>query len=222
MKKTLKNRVNSYSRVAKSMAKPTLAAVAAMAAMDAQAAEIHGAVNQTVTWASGGDATFFLDINGGGNDIKFFGLESGGQPVFRADNAGGAFNGLLGTAGGAIGYPYALGTNYSVSAGRTWAVKANNTLANERYGSGAWQNGALGTSGSAFLGFRLLISGNTHYGWIRITKSNSRSWMIHDWAYDDAPNTTIITPGALPVELTAFRAQIVANAAQLLWATASE
>lgn len=226
MRKNLTQRVDAYAQMAKSIAKPSLAAVAALTAADAEGAVVYGPIlNENVAWAAGSNNDdYFLDIDGGGNDIRFFGLNSDGSPVFQANLVGGgAVNAAAGgTYGGFVGLPNAIGTNYSINAARAWRTFALQTLANERYDSGGWRNAALPNGQERFMGIRLTLSGQTHYGWVRIRKNSDRDWTIIRWAYEDQANTAIVTPGALPVELTSFRAQAVGGAAQLTWATATE
>ena len=42
-----------------------------------------------------------------------------------------------------------------------------------------------------YLGLKLNVSGNTYYGWVRVTNIVSQGIIIHDYAYNDCPNSTI-------------------------------
>lgn len=60
------------------------------------------------------------------------------------------------------------------------------TYSYNRYGN--WS----ADSQTNYIGVRFNISGNTHYGWIRVTLNNlNHELIIHDYAYEDTPNTPI-------------------------------
>jgi hypothetical protein len=49
----------------------------------------------------------------------------------------------------------------------------------------------IGTTG--FIGLKFDVSGNTHYGWVRVeVTANGEILSIKDYAYDETPNTPIV------------------------------
>ena len=48
-----------------------------------------------------------------------------------------------------------------------------------------------------YLGLRILINGQTHYGWARLDVADTSKWTIKDYAYQATPNTTILA-GQMP------------------------
>jgi len=53
------------------------------------------------------------------------------------------------------------------------------------------------TGTDAFIGFKLPVGSNTHYGWIRVN-INGNDMTIKDWAYEDTPNTPINAGDGIP------------------------
>jgi hypothetical protein len=45
-----------------------------------------------------------------------------------------------------------------------------------------------------YLGFRMILEGETHYGWIRITVNDLGSGVLHDWAFESSDNEMIVVP----------------------------
>lgn len=228
MRKNLTQRVDAYTQMAKSIAKPSLAAVAALTAADAEAQITY--VNPTdivITKSGFGTQTQSIDIvAGGATEFDFVLGDAGGMPSVKLNNVGGDLRSFRAFNVGAYWYPLALSSGVDINAG-AFGEDGYNSLQNNLSSitNDQWQNLAVGTT--RFVGMKLNISGTDCYGWVRIQKTSESgsdgSWTIFDWAYDaSGAQIKAGQTAALPVELTSFRAQAVGGAAQLTWATATE
>jgi hypothetical protein len=99
--------------------------------------------------------------------------------------------------GGAYAFALPSGVMVSGEAG-SWLAHAVMFRTDWELIYGEW----LGWTGYRYLGFRFMISGETHYGWARISGGVRR---LRDWAYESEPDTPILagdngmlTPVALP------------------------
>jgi hypothetical protein len=53
--------------------------------------------------------------------------------------------------------------------------------------------GPFANATNRYLGFKFLVNGQVHYGWARMTVTNSlRNVVLTGYAYETTPNTTII------------------------------
>ncbi len=69
--------------------------------------------------------------------------------------------------------------------------------------SWSWPGGTMNATGAGFLGVRFNISGNTHYGWIRVGISNDAGGIpvaltVYDWAYNDVAGEGITAGQTIP------------------------
>ncbi|NQT27030.1 T9SS type A sorting domain-containing protein [candidate division KSB1 bacterium] len=78
--------------------------------------------------------------------------------------------------------------------------------------------------GPKYIGVKLSVGGNTHYGWIGITFTPGVSLIVHDWAWEQVPNQPILAGStvSLSVALTSFTATMESDAVILAWTTESE
>ncbi len=168
------------------------AAVAATASPALPAAIIHvttsfnvNTPNTSVNW----------DIDGGGvSDFTFYNFKSGGTigsvyTGFRsiyarrltASNTGNAW---VRNALSSNGRLRALPANFNIGPAAVFQSYTNVRFTRnggEYVGSGP---------GTYFVGFKFLLTGQTHYGWANITLGR-RSLTVNDWAYESSPNTAI-------------------------------
>ena len=219
MKSKLQKRLDWYDelgkgvrQVIKPLAKSSLALGGVFSVMIpvSEGAIITGTVNQTVIE---GNPAFNLNIDGG-TDIKFRVVGSGLTNQENIQVSGPGVNGFKGTKPGNYGYPSALSIGNNISGAVVEGAGFLNTLANEKYAAGQWR--LLPDATTRFLGFQLT---NGNYGWVRVTKNNSASITIHDWAYDDTGAAITII---FPVELLYFKGNVKDQAVALNWKTASE
>ena len=128
------------------------------------------------------------------------------------------------------GYVAKRTNNISVISGNNWKTNKNfvrgfyYTYYPSRWSTerGNWKS----ESEDKYFGVKFKISGETHYGWIRASIVDPTGGMqitIHDWAYEDDPNTSIQTGETpTPIELSHFTAMEENGAIRLNWETASE
>ncbi|MFP5470939.1 MAG: T9SS type A sorting domain-containing protein [Bacteroidia bacterium] len=181
MDKKLRNKLKTYA---------ALSAVASLVASNAEAAVVHTNVNTTF----GPGDSYDLDLdNGGIMDFSFknngtYYTSYGVAALFLMNPN---FNGIIGSVGG-YGYLYPLnipsgsyiGSNY-------WTFYTNYS-----YGSLNWYGGYGNFIGvtAGFIGLQFDISGNTHYGWVRIScDATGGNWEVIDYAYESTPNVPIVT-----------------------------
>ncbi len=119
-------------------------------------------------------------------------------------------------------------SSISVNSANIWKNAAR-FLSGTRYYSSSWMtlNGNWESNADEkYFGIKFDISGSTHYGWIRASVENNVGDLkvtIHDWAYEDQPNTSIKTgETVLPIELANFAIDEEDGAVRLNWQTASE
>lgn len=151
---------------------------------------------------------FQFDLNNDGiNDVGMsvystFVLGSGGN-FFRLSSMN-AYGLVAGNGTAANQHDYAvagrsgqkLGPYVNVSRGAIVASHLSNQSGHDTHGY--WQN----VKSPRFLGVRFLISGETHFGWIRITSSTADQATISCYAYESVPNKPIIA-GACKDQVTA-------------------
>jgi PEP-CTERM motif len=149
-----------------------------------------------------------IDLDGDGTvDLRLRNLIETGTGANLAQvfaPAGGTLD-LLGAAFGASNflYPDRLAINKGVDASAAFVRLAGNTPGSMAYGAG-FVNSKWITSpaNTGYLGLRFTISGQPHYGWMRLTVDNNtaaqpRAITLHEWAYETTPNAGILT-GAVP------------------------
>lgn len=191
------------------------------------AAIVYSGIQNVSCNLAGATARCYANINqAGGNDFSFHRNHVAAQIFIQVDEIpGGGFsiNGFHAQMVGAYAYPYANVSGVNIGAGGPWgfnAGQANSLSDNGFYPNHKWESLANGTT--RFMGFRGTIGGNTHYGWMRLTKNGFGNYTIVDWAYDNTPNTPILTGATVPIELTSFDYRLEDNNVKLLWRTSTE
>ena len=171
------------------------------AGISSNAAIVHTTVNY-----GGGFETYDIDIDGDTNDdisftaTDFFGSYSqtcvplGGRIAGNA--LGTASNGFLSNTSGSDGYlnissgvsisSAAGGFNNSLGNGGVYSFSCSSTFTYRTFGN----FGSLPSD--KIFGVRFDISGNTHFGWVRINIQQDASWTLIDMAYETCTNTAII------------------------------
>ncbi|GEM_PF-3540745 len=109
-------------------------------------------------------------------------------------------NEVLGSGSGGFTYPYALnsGNMISSNADGVFFNNSNTNSLNWNYGfsyfgytysvnDGNW----VGVT-DKYLGVKFDISGETHYGWVRLDVNEDSSFIVKDFAYEATPNTGIL------------------------------
>ena len=109
---------------------------------------------------------------------------------------------------GTYAYPFALDSGSVISSGQaTWN---NNGFGSSSFQSLNWTStyyGALYNDGNfvdvtdKFIGLRFNISGQTHYGWVRLDVSADASvWTVKDYAYNTTPGEAINAGQTLSID----------------------
>ncbi len=191
------------------------------------AAIVYSGVQNVACALGGASNRCYANINNaGGNDFEIHRNHVGAQNFIQVDEVGGggfAINGFHAQVVAGYVYPYANVSGVNIGAGGPWGYQAgqgNSLSDNGFYPNHKWEPLANGTT--RFLGIRGTIGANTHYGWIRMTKNSFGNYTIVDWAYENTPNTTIVTGATAPVELVSFDYRLEDDDVKLLWRTASE
>ena len=198
--KDLKNRLKRYAL--------TAGAVAAGGAA-ADAAVIYTDINPDFVGGVGN--SYLLDLNNDSvNDFSIY--HDGGSNLFIAPiSSNGSVLGTGSTSG--FAYPYAMSANsmISASASGTWFNNGYSTgYQSLNYGSCSFGNWCTVTD--KYIGLRFEVSGNTHYGWVRMDVNfTGSSFTIKDYAYEDTPGVGILA-GATTTPVTASGAQNVMGA----------
>jgi hypothetical protein len=184
----LLNQLNVYALSA------TAAGVGVLAlAQPAQGKIVYKAANITVPI----NTSFGLDLNSDGvNDLSFTIGAPGDSSWLLAYNLG--TNGVVGKVN-KVGrkYPYALKSGGRVDANRKFLAGSAQDLM-----WGIWaSSGGGGSEGNwknvnnGYVGVKFAISGQVHYGWVRITTSKhfELNAVITGYAYETVANKPIIT-----------------------------
>ncbi|OUR98176.1 hypothetical protein A9Q86_14055 [Flavobacteriales bacterium 33_180_T64] len=134
--------------------------------------------------------TFMIDLDGNGTDDFQIRNELSTSNLYIDPLT--ASNDVLGSGGATYAYPFVLNNGDAISSGTTpWN---NNGFAGGfqslNYSSCSIGNWCDITDG--YIGLRFNISGNTHYGWVRLdVDSSGNVWTVKDLAYSDTPNTAL-------------------------------
>jgi hypothetical protein len=233
---SIESKLKAYNKLSKSiLSKPftkpqhllPLGAAFLAGLPTSDAAVVYSGVQNVSCNLAGNTNRCYANINNaGGNDFEFHRNHVGAQQFIQVDevNAGGfSINGFHAQVVGAYAYPYANVSGVNIGAGGPWGFnggQANSMSDNGFYPNHKWESLPAGTT--RFMGIRGTIGGNTHYGWIRLTKNGFGNYTIVDWAYDNTPNTPILTGATAPIELASFDYRLVDNDVKLLWRTATE
>lgn len=210
MKKSLQNKLKSYSALAGAFAATSVA----------HAQVVYTDVDPDVT-ANTSLSNIDIDLDNGGIVDFEVGLQSGSfssyayNAVLTAVNPNGV-NAIAqnGTLGGLYALNSELNLNDPIDASLTWSTDTTQLAAliypaSASYNAGNWIGGVT----DKYFGFRFDLSGTTHYGWARFDVSaDGSSITLKDYAYDATPNTAI-PAGGMPVstgisELLAHDVQI--------------
>ncbi len=187
----------------------SLAASAAGVSVLALAYPAEGSVvvtqaNATVAYGS----PVFIDMNGDGKNDFEFSVARGGYdhsfyktlnviPLGGGRPVGGA-RGSIGPYGSALASGAKIGPSAhfssSIARGQVMLERTNGFVSgSSRYTAyGPW--GVQGTYGHyRYLGVKFLISGQTHYGWIKIlvSRSNGFQGFIQEYAYETVANKSL-------------------------------
>ncbi|MFD2822086.1 T9SS type A sorting domain-containing protein [Lacinutrix iliipiscaria] len=105
-------------------------------------------------------------------------------------------NGIVANVVGA--YTYGVNVPFGTPIGSTAAVASFGDMCQA---SGYTNSGFCGTTEDSYVGVAFDISGNTHYGWIRLAPgSSSENFTIVDFAYESTPGAPINAGQSLSVE----------------------
>ena len=103
-------------------------------------------------------------------------------------------NGVLAQSAGGFFYASNLSYGAAISAGAGSFRSFGDFCAGGGY-AGSQHCGA----GEGYLGVEFDISGNTHYGWVRVDVADSSNFIILDYAYEATPDTKILAGNILSV-----------------------
>ncbi|MFK7904896.1 MAG: hypothetical protein AB8B69_07220 [Chitinophagales bacterium] len=153
-------------------------------------------------------------------DNTYFGVDIDGQSITATTTSSSAissnsaielFFSVYSTSVGVWGQGYWYGSDTNEIVANDELVVGFNVAMNFASGSliqspithASDGGGSLGQSGSSnssqfvpppqtgFLGVQFQIAGQNHYGWVRVTLNSIGSVTVHDFAYEDQPNTCI-------------------------------
>lgn len=114
-------------------------------------------------------------------------------------------NSLMGSnTGSSYGYPYALSNGAQINGAASFASSGILAFSlTYNYGTIQFSNSGGNWIGASnkYLGLRINLAGNTHYGWARLTVLANNSFIIHDYAIQMLPNTPIAAGDTVNVPL---------------------
>lgn len=156
------------------------------------------------------DATLLMDLNSDSqNDFVFSQFDATGTSMYPFVNRQANIAGYFGTNAFIISYlPWHTSGYYPVAkplatssvidtSGHTWRSGAGKlgSMYNGPYNSFSY----CLVHNISYVGVQFLISGNMHYGWIRLKVENDPDYnlIIYDAAYEQSPNTPIHIDGIL-------------------------
>lgn len=153
---------------------------------------------------------FLLDLNGDGitdyeisNDGVFSGVTPGTTARVYTENS----QSILGlNAGGNYNYPFALFEGESISPDdATWITDPNYQTLNWQgcaYTNSQWCDGQV----DKYMGLRINVDGNQHYGWVRMDlPGDASSITIKDYAFNTVPGEGLLAGQVLSVEDNNFQ-----------------
>lgn len=180
--KKVANRIKTYSAMG-----------TALLGTEATAAIVYTDVSPDFN--GGTTSTYMLDLNNDSiNDFQIFGVSSSSSSssstlakLFISPLTSG--NAALGSYGTFyFGYPYALNSNDNIgpSASGSWLTNSYQSM-NYTGDYGNW----IGVT-DKYIGLKIVVGGNTYYGWCRMDVSaDGSTWVVKDYAYENTPNTPI-------------------------------
>ncbi|HUM46583.1 MAG TPA: T9SS type A sorting domain-containing protein [Chitinophagales bacterium] len=194
---TLSKKITGYSSMAAS-----LLAISNLAS----AQIVYTDVNPDFADANNG-AEYGLDLNNDATvDFKVTITSNGGAGVRMVaevlnDNA---IAGTYNTAYPYI-YPSALDLNDIIDENKTWNDGAPQTMASTGYFQGAY--GEWFGASDKYMGLRLAVGTNVHYGWVRMdVAENGKSFVVKDYAYESTPDAAIAAGDAGSIGITPVNA----------------
>lgn len=184
MKKELQDQLKKYSAAA-------AAVVATGSVADAQI--VYNQVNKTIA-PNGGISIDSIDINTDGI-FDLWMLVSGYPSYSFGVIAGGPLNSqghaMAGSAPSSYNYPFKLNNGDGIKAQQFLPGDTTGTFA-YFYSYNPWNEHWNGAVTDGFLGLKLQLGGNTHYGWVRMDmNSTSTQVVIKDMAYNSTPDADI-------------------------------
>lgn len=148
---------------------------------------------------------FLLDLNGDGttdyeisNDGVFSGVNPGTTARVYTENS----QSILGTNGGNnYNYPFALSEGETIDENATtWITNPNYQTLNWMgcaYTNSQWCDGQV----DKYLGLRINVDGNQHYGWVRMDiPADASSITIKDFAFNTVAGEAILAGQSLSVQ----------------------
>ena len=136
-------------------------------------------------FVGGAGDTFAIDFDGDGtDDINIVQSNNGNYELVQAAPAAG--NGVI--AASNAGYFYASNLAYgdAISAGAGSFRSFGSFCAGVGYAGSQF----CGT-GEGYIGVEFDVSGNTHYGWVRVSVGDSSNYTVLDYAYESTPDAAI-------------------------------
>ena len=145
------------------------------------------------------EGEFIVDITGGGTDFRFSNpLPAGGNAAIVFPSAAGAFVGIT-----AYGFEYpallAEGDVIDGAAGYTASgVRGDLNYYGCAYSNSQW----CGNVVDGYLGITFVLSGNTHYGWVRLNTNvgGTNVMTIKDYAFNSVVGEAIAAGQTLSIE----------------------
>lgn len=140
---------------------------------------------------------FLLDLNGDGTtdyEISNDGAFSGATPGTTARVYTSNYSSILGlNAGGNYNYPFALSAGATIDENQsTWITDPNYQTLNWQgcaYTNSQWCDGQV----DKYLGLRINVGSDVHYGWVRMDVPDDASFIIvKDYALNLTPNEGIV------------------------------
>jgi hypothetical protein len=178
---TLIKRLKSYSALAGSM----------LAMVNIASGQIiYTDVDPDVMGTDDG-AHYDLDLNNDGTVDFNFHIKSDGAGAVKMSGAATSYNAIAGTYSSPYKYPSVFELDDVIDDGLTWVSGGTQTMASSGYYLNPYGNWFDQTD--KYLGVRLNLSGNDHYGWVRLDVSaDGHSFTVKDYAYESASATSIL------------------------------
>ena len=191
MKKTTKS-----LKLSKQLAKYGALTAAMASIADASGQIVYTDVDPDFSGNSGDE--FFLDLNQ--DAVNDFRVHQSGYDLFIEPLT--ASNSVLGSGAASYNYvyPYALSSGAVISSGQnTWLNQGFSAgYQSLNYGSYSsyfsFSNCSFGfwcDETDKFLGLRFTVSGNIHYGWVKLDATFNGGWTIKEFAYNSTPDESI-------------------------------
>ncbi len=153
---------------------------------------VHTDINPDEVLAPSGE--YIFDLDGDGVDdfsLNIFNAAGGaGAVIFTGTASAVNSNGLVGAASGNYTYPSNLSSGTVIDGNSPIVNSARGDLNfySCAYPGSNFCNGVT----DGYIGLQFMVSGNTHYGWVRIDLSaDAASMTIKDYAFNSTPNEAI-------------------------------